>query len=91
MYRTMARKQHCSGALLLCLLLTAASLPGLEKTIELGREGLWGDMVSLQGVTMLPGRWGFQDLALTGGAYTPDSATEFLLHFDSPASTVPRQ
>jgi len=83
----MVRKQPCSGALLLCLLLTAASLPGLEKTIELGREGLWGDMVSLQGVTMLPGRWGFQDLALTGGAYTPDSATEFLLHFDSPAST----
>jgi len=87
MYRIMARKQHASGALLLCLLLTAPSLPGLEKTIELGRESLWADMMSLQGVTALPGRWGFHDLALAGGAYMSDSATELLLHFDSPSST----
>jgi hypothetical protein len=38
-------------------------------------------------VTALPGRWGFQDLALAGGAYTPESATELLLHFDSPSTT----
>jgi len=87
MYRTMVRKQYCSGALLLCLLLSAPSLPGLEKIIELGKESLWGDMMSLQGVTALPGRWGFRDLTLAGGAYTPDSATELLLHFDSPSST----
>jgi hypothetical protein len=83
----MVRKQHGSGALLLCLVLTAPSLPGLEKTIELGRESLWADMMSLQGVTEMPGRWGFQDLALSGGAYTAESATELLLHFDSPSST----
>src|SRR5271169_5788827 len=87
MYRTMARKQHCSGALLLCLLLTAPSLPGLEKTVELGRDSLWGDMMSLEGVTAQPGRWGFKDLALAGGTYETDSATELLLHFDSPASS----
>ncbi len=83
----MARKQHFSGVLLLCLLLASPSLCGLEKTVELGRDGLWADMMSLEGVTSQPGRWGFRDLTLSGGTYTPDSATELLLHFDSPAST----
>jgi hypothetical protein len=87
MYRTMIRKQHASGALLHCLMLASPSLPGLEKTFELGKESLWTDMTSLQGVTALPGRWGFQDLALSGGAYEPESATEILLHFDAPSST----
>ena len=83
----MIRKQQFSGALLLCVLLAAPPLSGLEKTVELGKESLWADMMSLQGVTAIPGRWGFQDLALSGGAYTPESATELLLHFDSPSTT----
>jgi hypothetical protein len=82
----MVRKQHCSGALLLCLVLTAPSIFGLEKAVELGRENLWADMMSLQGVAAVPGRWDFKDLALEGGAYALDSATDLLLHFDSPAA-----
>jgi hypothetical protein len=82
----MARKPYSSGALLLCLLISAAPLSGLEKTIELGKDALWADMMSLDGVTPLPGRWGFQDLTLSGGAYAADSATELLLHFDARAS-----
>ena len=49
----------------------------------MGKENLWADMMSLEGVTAVPGRWGFQDLVLSGGAYTVESATELLLHFDS--------
>jgi len=83
----MARKPYSSGALLLCFLLSAAMTSGLEKTIELGKDALWADMMILDGVIPLSGKWGFQDLALSGGAYTADSATELLLHFDARAST----
>jgi hypothetical protein len=83
MYESMARKQLAPGGLLLCLLLAAAPLSGLEKTIELGKESLWSRMTAMDGVTALPGRWGFNDLLLGSSAYTPDSSTEFLLHFDS--------
>jgi len=83
----MARKPHSSGALLLCLLLSAAPLSGLEKTIELGKDALWTDMMSLDGVTQVPGKWGFHDLALSGGAYGVDGATELLLHFDGRAAS----
>jgi hypothetical protein len=83
MYRTMIRKQLTSGTLLLCLFLSSVGLSGLEKAVEVGKENLWADMMSLEGLTSVPGRWGFQDLVLSGGAYTMDSATELLLHFDS--------
>jgi hypothetical protein len=83
----MIRKQLCSGALLVCLLLSPAAVSGLEKAVEMGKESLWADMMSLEGVTAVPGRWGFQDLVLAGGAYRVESATELLLHFDSRAST----
>ncbi len=42
---------------------------------------------ALEGVSAVPGRWGFQDLALANGEYAPDSATELLLHFDAPGTT----
>ena len=87
MYRTMIRKQLCSGTLLVCLVLTSVAASGLEKTIEMGKESLWADMLSLDGVTAVPGRWGFRDLVLTGGAYALESATELLLHFDSRGAT----
>ncbi len=87
MYRTMIRKQLCSGTLLVCLFLSPAAVSGLEKAVEMGKESLWADMMSLEGVTAVPGRWGFQDLALAGGAYAVESATELLLHFDSRGST----
>ncbi len=83
----MARKPYSSGALLVCFLLAAASAPGLEKTIELGKDALWADMMSLDGLTPLPGKWGFQDLALSGGAYAADPSTELLLHFDARAAS----
>jgi hypothetical protein len=82
----MVRKQHRSGALVLCLLLGAGALPGLEQTIELGKENLWSGMQTMDGVVALAGKWGFQDLALSDGAYVPDAATELLLHFDGLAA-----
>jgi len=82
----MARKQSFSGALALCLLFVASSLPSLEKTIELGKESLWTGMQTMDGVTAAPGRWGFHDLILTSGEYLPDSATELLLHFNPGAA-----
>ena len=90
----MARKTYCSGdgrrrrhsAVLVCFLLSAVCASGLEKTIELGREALWADMMSFDGVVSLPGRWGFHDLALSGGQYAVDPSTDLLLHFDAPAA-----
>jgi hypothetical protein len=81
----MVHKSSCAGALLVFCLLNAGPLAGLEKTIELGKEELWGDTLSLEGVSAVPGRWGFKDLVLESGAYAPDSATECLLHFDAVA------
>ena len=85
MYRTMTRKQYHSGAILLCLLLATGPVSGMEKTIELGKDKLWSDMLTLDGVEPVSGRWGFQDIALMSGAYVADSSTELLLHFDGPA------
>ncbi len=95
MYETMARITYRSrgahwkwhSVLLVCLLASVVSTSALEKTIELGRDALWKDMMSLDGVTAIPGRWGLHDLALSGGAYAVDPATEMLLHFDAPAAT----
>ena len=87
MYRIMVRKQPRSGTVFLCLLLLAGPLCALEKSIELGKGNLWGEMQTLEGVSAVPGRWGFQDLALANGEYAPDSATELLLHFDAPGTT----
>lgn len=86
MYRIMVRKQPRSGTVFLCLLLLAGPLSALERSIELGKGSLWGEMQALEGVSAVPGRWGFQDLALTSGEYAPDSATELLLHFDAPGT-----
>ena len=86
MYRIMVRKQSRSGTVFLCLLLLASPLFALEKSIELGKGNLWAEMQTLEGVTAVPGRWGFQDLALTSGEYAPDSGTELLLHFDAPGA-----
>ena len=82
----MIRKQYRSGAILLCLLLASRPLFGMEKAIELGKDNLWKDVLILDGVESVPGRWGFQDLALTSGAYAADSSTELLLHFDASSS-----
>jgi hypothetical protein len=87
MYITMARKQCRARALILCFLLLAGAATALEKTIEIGKDNSWKDTVlSLDGVTAVPGRWGFSDLVLAAGEYVPDSATELLLHFDAPAA-----
>jgi len=67
---------------LLAGLLCAVSSHGLEQSLELGRGDLWREMVDLDGVVSVPGRWGFQDLTLAQGAYQPDGNTELLLHFD---------
>jgi hypothetical protein len=67
---------------LLAGLLCAARAPGLEQSLELGRDQLWRDMGSYEGVVSVPGRWGLQDLTLAQGAYQPDKDTELLLHFD---------
>jgi hypothetical protein len=67
---------------LLAGLLCAVSAPGLEQSLELGRDQLWRDMGAYDGVVSGPGRWGFQDLTLAQGAYQADTDTELLLHFD---------
>jgi hypothetical protein len=86
MYRIMVRKQPRSGTVVLCLLLLSSPLFALEKSIELGKANRWGEMQALEGVTAVPGRWGFQDLALASGEYSADSSTELLLHFDAPGA-----
>jgi hypothetical protein len=83
----MVGRQLRSGALIFCLLLAAGGpAPALEKTIELGKDKMWADVLSMDGVTAVPGRWGFHDLVLSAGEYAPDSATELLLHFDGTAT-----
>jgi hypothetical protein len=67
---------------LLAGLLCAVSAHCLEQSLELGKDQLWHDMASLDGVIAVPGRWGFQDLTLAPGGYRPDADTELLLHFD---------
>jgi hypothetical protein len=67
---------------LLAGLLCAVHAPGLEQSLELGRDQLWREMGGYEGVVSVPGRWGFQDLTLAPGAYRPDGDTELLLHFD---------
>jgi hypothetical protein len=67
---------------LLAGLLCAVSAHSLEQSLELGKDRLWRDMDSLDGVVSVPGRWGFQDLTLAQGAYRVDGDTELLLHFD---------
>jgi len=81
----MVRKGIRSGALLACLplLFAAAAVSALDQTVELGKDHLWSDMSSLDGVTKTDGRWGFKDLVLASGEYPPDSSTELLLHFDN--------
>ena len=91
MYKSMIRNGIRSGALLVCFLLAAASAKCLEKSIELGKEHLWGDMQSLDGVTRVDGKWGFKDLALSYGEYAPDGSTELLLHFDNESPPEPER
>ena len=91
MYISMVRKGiRSSAALALCLLgfslafsLLAFPLPAEEKAIELGRDENWKRMRSLDGLATAPGRWGFQDLVLSPGEYSPDRTTDLLLHFDA--------
>jgi hypothetical protein len=84
MYISMSRKGiRPSAALALCLCLIAPFLSGEEKTIELGKDRRWRDMRSLDGLAAVPGRWGFQDLALSTGEYALDRTTEMLFHFNS--------
>ena len=84
MYISMGRKGiRPSAALALCLCLLAPSLPGEEKAIELGKDRRWRDMRALDGLAVVPGRWGFQDLALSTGEYAVDRTTELLFHFNS--------
>ena len=85
----MIRNGIRSGALLVCLLLSPHAASSLERSIELGKEQLWNDMQTLDGVTRVDGRWGFKDLALSYGEYVPDASTELLLHFDTDAPPEP--
>jgi hypothetical protein len=80
----MVRNGIRSGALGLCLLLMAPCLPGLERTMELGKGSRWKDMRDFDGVSRAPGRWGFQDLVLSAAEYADDGATEMLFHFNAP-------
>jgi hypothetical protein len=91
MYLSMVRKKTVSGALILCLsLLAVESLSSMERTVELGKDSLWKDMRALEGVTRVPGKWGFQDLTLTMDEYVSSATTEFLFHFNAPGEADAR-
>lgn len=77
------------GILLRLLLAAALSLPlfASEKTLEMGKDALWKDIASWDGVTTETGRWGFLDLVLAGNTYSPDGSTDLLLHFDETSRT----
>jgi len=90
MYIPMARKGiRPPAALPFCVLALALCLcPGLplaaeEKAIELGKDMQWKDMRSFDGLARAPGRWGFKDLVLAPGQYSPDGTTDLLAHFDT--------
>ncbi len=85
----MIRNGIRSGTFLVCFLLCAGAAPGLERTVELGKDKLWSDMQSLDGVIRVDGRWGFKDLALSYGEYSADPETELLLHFDGKSEPEP--
>jgi len=68
--------------LVLAALLGAVSAPGLEQTLDLGRDRRWHDMAAYDGVVSVPGRWGLEDLTLDQGGYPVDPDTELLYHFD---------
>jgi hypothetical protein len=84
MYVSMIRKKTASGALFFCLLVLVQPLYAQQKTVELGKGSLWKDLLSLDGLAAVPGKWGFKDLVLRMNEYTPEGATEFLFHFNSP-------
>ena len=90
----MVRNGIRSGAPVVCLFLLALIVVAspascLERSLELGKDRLWSDMQSLDGVMRVDGRWGFKDLALAYGEYVADSATELLLHFDGQTGPEP--
>ncbi len=83
----MIRKKIRPGTILFCLIVLGGNLPALEKTIELGKEGSWSQMLSFDGVTRTAGRWGLDDLCLDMDEYPGDGETEFLFHFNRPGES----
>ena len=84
----MNRERISSDYTVLTLIfLTLLSLPlgALEEEIILGRESGWGRINHRQTLQEARGFQGFSDILLTDAAYIPDTATDLLLHFDSPA------
>jgi hypothetical protein len=78
----MIRKNMAPGTLLLCLMLSALPVCAQEKTIELGKDARWAELLNQDRVIKTPGRWGFSDLALPMAEYVPDGSTEMLFHFN---------
>ena len=67
--------------------LAPALLAAEERAVELGRDARWKDMRVLDGVSAVPGRWGFSDLVLSAGEYPVDGTAELLFHFDGPGQS----
>ena len=78
----MTRGNTLGAAIILFLAFSAGQSAALEKSLELGKDALWKDMVSFDGVTVTPGRYGLEDLVLSPAEYAVDPTTEFLFHFD---------
>ena len=93
MYISMVRKGIRPSAMFaFCLLalvpaLAPAPLAAEERAVELGRDARWKDMRILEGVSAVPGRWGFSDLVLSAGEYPVDGTAELLFHFDGPGQS----
>ena len=67
----------------LLTILLAASAHSAEKTIVLGAEDRWQDIAAAEGIVVMPGRQGYDDVYLMHARHRADAETELLLDFDS--------
>ncbi len=71
-------------AVFLCLL-SAGRLSALDREIISGREDGWSGLTVREGITVVRGKFGLDDIILKDAEYSPDSSTDLLLHFNNKA------
>jgi hypothetical protein len=70
---------------LILALFPASGISSLEREIVLGREKAfsWLDLIHLEGLSRISGRWDSQDLVLEDAEYIQDEDTDLLVHFNA--------
>ncbi|MBN1525530.1 MAG: fibronectin type III domain-containing protein [Spirochaetales bacterium] len=76
-------KTRCIVLIVLFFLGTCCVLFAVDQKISLGKTEQWRGILTTEGVMTAEGKWGYQDLLLQDSEYTPDDATDLLLHFNS--------